>query len=79
MISPTFWPTKATEWIALVGGVLGTFAFVLSVLDYRRDRPRLHFSSYDDSNDQRLTRKTIHLALCTVGLPHLQLSSYWIL
>jgi len=42
---PPFWPEKATEWVALVGGtlggVLGTFAFVLSILNYRRDRPKI--------------------------------------
>lgn len=44
---PQFWPEKATEWVALIGGslggLLGTAAFVLSVLNYRRDRARLHF------------------------------------
>jgi hypothetical protein len=46
---PSFWPEKATEWIALIGGalggLLGTLAFVLSVLNYRRDRAKLAFAA----------------------------------
>jgi hypothetical protein len=42
---PTFWPEKATEWVALiggtVGGVLGSFGFILSILNYRRDRAKI--------------------------------------
>lgn len=42
MSVPPFWPEKATEWIALVGGslggILGTLGFVMSILNYRRDR-----------------------------------------
>lgn len=45
MLGPSFWPEKATEWVALVGGtlggVLGTSAFVLSILNYRRDRAKI--------------------------------------
>lgn len=44
---PSFWPEKATEWVALIGGalggLLGTSAFVLSILNYRRDRAKLAF------------------------------------
>lgn len=47
MSVPPFWPEKATEWVALIGGVmgglLGTAAFALSLLNYRRDRANLKF------------------------------------
>ena len=42
---PPFWPEKATEWIALVGGAIGgllaPFAFIISILNYRRDVAKL--------------------------------------
>jgi len=44
---PAFWPEKATEWVALIGGalgaLLGTSALVVSILNYRRDRSKLKF------------------------------------
>lgn len=44
---PSFWPEKATEWVALIGGVfggvLGTLAFIMAILNYRRDRAKLAF------------------------------------
>ena len=39
----SFWPEKATEWVALLGGLLGISGFVLSILNYRRDRAKLQF------------------------------------
>lgn len=42
---PPFWPEKATEWVALIGGalggVLGTLAFLISIFNYRRDTAKL--------------------------------------
>jgi hypothetical protein len=76
--APTFWPTKATEWVALVGGVLGTFAFTLSLFNYRRDRARLHFHGYDDSNDQRIPRRTIYLYVTNIGRRPIEVSAPWI-
>jgi hypothetical protein len=53
MLVPSFWPEKATEWIALIGGsfgaLLGTSAFVLSVLNYSRDRARLQFVAKEET------------------------------
>src|SRR5947209_5165027 len=50
---PSFWPEKATEWVALIGGslggLLGTSAFILSVLNYRRDRANLQFVSRQET------------------------------
>jgi hypothetical protein len=50
---PSFWPEKATEWVALIGGafggLLGTLAFLLSVLNYRRDRSKLGFSAEQET------------------------------
>jgi len=47
MSVPAFWPERATEWVALIGGslggLLGTSAFILSILNYRRDRAKLQF------------------------------------
>jgi hypothetical protein len=52
-LSPSFWPEKATEWVALIagslGGLLGTFAFVMSILNYRRDRAKLRFFAEQES------------------------------
>lgn len=39
----SFWPEKATEWVAVMGGLLGISAFVLSILSYGRDRASLLF------------------------------------
>ncbi|HEX7680251.1 MAG TPA: hypothetical protein VF713_19120 [Thermoanaerobaculia bacterium] len=75
---PTFWPTKATEWVALIGGVLGTFAFTLSLFNYRRDRARLHFAAYDDSDDQWVKRKTIYLAVSNIGRRPIRIVLPWI-
>lgn len=40
-----FWPQKAHEWVALVGGgagaLLGISSFVVSLLNYRRDRAKI--------------------------------------
>ncbi len=40
-----FWPEKATEWVALIGGALGGVfgitAFIFSLLNYRRDRAKI--------------------------------------
>jgi hypothetical protein len=45
---PPFWPEKATEWIALIGGslggLLGTAGFILSILNYRRDRAKVRLA-----------------------------------
>jgi hypothetical protein len=53
MLVPSFWPEKATEWVALIGGslggLLGTSAFVLSTLNYRRDRVRLQFVANEET------------------------------
>src|SRR5437870_358688 len=42
---PPFWPEKATEWVALIGGsfggVFGSLAFIISILNYRRDRAKI--------------------------------------
>lgn len=43
---PPFWPTKATEWVSLIGAVLGSTAgicaLIISSFNYRRDRAKLH-------------------------------------
>jgi hypothetical protein len=45
----SFWPEKATEWVALMGGLLGISGFVLSILNYRRDRARLRFTASQET------------------------------
>jgi hypothetical protein len=63
-----FWPEKATEWLSLIGGLVGGIfgpgAFILSILNYRRDqakirlriRPRMRVraSGYDPNTDHLL-------------------------
>src|SRR5438477_3686554 len=47
-----FWPTKAHEWVALitgvVGGLTGLASLIISLLNYRRDRPKLKVSTAFD-------------------------------
>jgi hypothetical protein len=45
----SFWPEKATEWIALIGGgAVGPLAFAISILGYRRDRAVLMFAASEE-------------------------------
>ena len=65
MPTPPFWPEKATEWVSLFGGLLGTAAFVLSILNYRRDRAkiRLRLKTHMRVNSPQFDPNADHLIL----------------
>lgn len=95
MLVPSFWPEKATEWIALIGGslgaLLGTSAFVVSILNYRRDRARLQFAAqqetyYPDDEDEIDTDKIyipdkviLKLRVTNMGRRPIRIESAWAL
>ncbi len=70
-----WWPQKAHEWVAIIGGSVGAItgigSLVIALLNYRRDRPRIRVSfglnskvighpAYDPAKDYIVVRIVNH-------------------
>jgi hypothetical protein len=76
----SIWPDNVKDWVSLIGGilggVLGTSAFVLSIYNYRRDRMKLHFSA---SMEGSVRTSFVALRVTNIGRRPAYFTQAWII
>jgi hypothetical protein len=74
------WPEKAHEWVALIGGILGTLlglsSFLLAFLNFRRDRAQFRLVAGDDMGEYAHRRQ--YLSATNIGRRPIQIGAPWI-
>lgn len=74
------WPEKADEWVALIGGIVGTLlglsSVLLTLLNYRRDNARLRLVAGDDMGEH--AHRRLYLSITNIGRRPIHISMPWI-